>query len=124
MQEKRGSMMSQDRGSRQDIQSLPSQATNVCFCVGACIPRTKPLEAYFYSCSLVISVMSFGTRLHLFPALKSVLSGRHFQGNEEVQQAQKNFLRSLGTDFFQNGFFKLISRYDKCINVGGKYVKK
>ncbi|GBO13384.1 hypothetical protein AVEN_170891-1 [Araneus ventricosus] len=39
-------------------------------------------------------------------------------------KAAKNFLRSLGTDFYQDGFSKLISRYDKSINDGGEYVKK
>ncbi|GBN16800.1 hypothetical protein AVEN_218463-1 [Araneus ventricosus] len=85
-------------------------------------PRTKPLEAYCHSCSLVINVGSFGT--HLLSALKSALSGRHFRSNEEVQQAVKNFLRSLGTEFYQDAFLKLTSRYDKCINVCGEYVEK
>ncbi|GBO07816.1 hypothetical protein AVEN_69884-1 [Araneus ventricosus] len=76
-------------------------------------PRTKPLDAYCHSRSLVISVRSFGIYLHLFPALKSALSGRHFRSNEEVLQAVKNFLRSLATNFYQDGFLKLISRYDK-----------
>ncbi|GBN08953.1 Histone-lysine N-methyltransferase SETMAR [Araneus ventricosus] len=61
---------------------------------------------------------------HLFPALKSALSGGQFRSNEEMQKAMKNFLLSLGTDFYQDGFSKLISRYDKCINVGGEYVGK
>ncbi|GBO08978.1 hypothetical protein AVEN_5606-1 [Araneus ventricosus] len=43
--------------------------------------------------------------------------------DEEVRPAVKNFLRSLGTGFYQDGFLKLISRYDKCINVGGEYVE-
>ncbi|GBO15879.1 Histone-lysine N-methyltransferase SETMAR [Araneus ventricosus] len=60
---------------------------------------------------------------HLSPALKSVLSGRHFRSNDEVHQTVKNFLRSLGTDFYQDGFLKFISRQDKCIKVGGQYAK-
>ncbi|GBN14371.1 hypothetical protein AVEN_275146-1 [Araneus ventricosus] len=86
--------------------------------------KNKTLEAYCHSCSLVIIVSSFGTHLHLFPALKSALSGRHFRSNEEVRRAVKNFLRSPGTDFYWDGFFKLISRHDKCINVGGECVEK
>ncbi|GBM72388.1 hypothetical protein AVEN_96532-1 [Araneus ventricosus] len=62
--------------------------------------------------------------LHLFSAAKSTLSGRHFRSNEELRQAVKNYLRSLGTDFYQDGFLKLISRYEKRINVGGKYEGK
>ncbi|GBM54321.1 hypothetical protein AVEN_145930-1 [Araneus ventricosus] len=92
-------------------------------CIQAQSPRNNPaasvLEGDSCDC-LVISVRSFGTHLHLFPALKSPLSGHHFRNNEEMQQAV-NFLRSLGTDFHQDGFLKLNSRYDKCINVGGKY---
>ncbi|GBN70099.1 hypothetical protein AVEN_113574-1 [Araneus ventricosus] len=55
---------------------------------------------------------------HLFLALKSALSGRHFRSHEEVRQAVKNVLYSLGTDFYQDGFLKLILRYGKRINVG------
>ncbi|GBN59967.1 hypothetical protein AVEN_103950-1 [Araneus ventricosus] len=58
---------------------------------------------------------------HLFRALKSALSGRHVRSNEEVQPSVKNFLRSLGTDFYQDGFLKLISRC--CISVGGDVEK-
>ncbi|GBO15335.1 hypothetical protein AVEN_105388-1 [Araneus ventricosus] len=60
----------------------------------------------------------------LFPALKSTLSGRHFRSNEEVQRAVKNVLPSLGTDFYQDGFLKLILRCEKRISVGGEYVEK
>ncbi|GBL60435.1 hypothetical protein AVEN_140135-1 [Araneus ventricosus] len=59
-----------------------------------------------------------------FLAFKSALSKCFFRSNEEVQQAVKNFRRSLGTDFYQIGFLKLVSRYDKCINIGGEYVVK
>ncbi|GBN00800.1 hypothetical protein AVEN_208836-1 [Araneus ventricosus] len=64
---------------------------------------------YCHSCSLV----TFGTHLHLSPALKSARSGRHFRSNEEVRQDVRSFLRSLGTDFYKEGFSKLISRYGK-----------
>ncbi|GBM09220.1 hypothetical protein AVEN_226716-1 [Araneus ventricosus] len=39
-------------------------------------------------------------------------------------KAVKNFLHSLGTDFYQDNFLKLISLYDKCVNIDGKHVKK
>ncbi|GBL94224.1 hypothetical protein AVEN_159039-1 [Araneus ventricosus] len=44
--------------------------------------------------------------------------------DEEVRRAVENFLHSLSTDFHQDGFLKLISQYNKCINVGGEYVEK
>ncbi|GBM55260.1 hypothetical protein AVEN_18080-1 [Araneus ventricosus] len=86
--------------------------------------KNKPLKVYCHTCSLVISVRSFGTHSHLFPALKSALSGRHFRSHEEVRQAVMTFLRSVGTDFYQDGFLNLMSWYDKCINFGGEYVQK
>ncbi|GBO00260.1 hypothetical protein AVEN_59794-1 [Araneus ventricosus] len=122
--------MGQDQGCRLGgpISPIPGDEF-VLLCLLLCEvlyyrPRTKPLEAYSHSCSLVIRLRYFGTHLHLFPALKSALSGRHFRSNEEVRLAVKNFQRSLGTDFYQDGFLTLISRYDKCIKVGGKYVEK
>ncbi|GBL90214.1 hypothetical protein AVEN_130329-1 [Araneus ventricosus] len=42
---------------------------------------------------------------HLFPALKSTLSGH---AHETGVKAVKNFLRSLGTDFYEGVFLKLI----------------
>ncbi|GBM70913.1 hypothetical protein AVEN_263587-1 [Araneus ventricosus] len=86
--------------------------------------RTKFLEAYHYSCKVVVSVRSFGTHLHLFLAIKSVPSVRHFRSNEEVRQDVKNFISTLDTDFYKDGFLKLSSRYDKFINVGGEHVEK
>ncbi|GBM76213.1 hypothetical protein AVEN_86424-1 [Araneus ventricosus] len=125
VQEKGRSLMGQGRM----IQYLPSQLRMCSFVlllleIFHLRPRTKTLDAYCQSFSLVISVRAFGTHLHFSPALKSELLGRHFRSNEEARQAVKNFLRSLGTDFYQAGFLKLISRYDKCINVGGEYVEK
>ena len=59
-----------------------------------------------------------------FPILKAALSESHFQYNAEVEQAVRQFLASLGIKFYQSGFFKLIARYDKCLNVGSDYVEK
>lgn len=51
---------------------------------------------------------------HLLSSLKSAFSGHHFQNNvESVQQ----FFALQGTEFYQNGFLKLISWYDKCLSV-------
>ncbi|GBL79004.1 hypothetical protein AVEN_48962-1 [Araneus ventricosus] len=85
-------------------------------------PRTILLKAYYHFLNLVMRVMFFG--IHLFPALKSALSDHYFRRNKEVQKSVKNFLRSLGTDFYQDGFLKLISRCDKFISAGGEYVEK
>ncbi|GBM02461.1 hypothetical protein AVEN_76508-1 [Araneus ventricosus] len=118
--------MGQDRGCRpgDPISPIPGDEC-VLLCPLLCgvlhyRSIAKPLEAYCHSCSLVTKVRPFRTHIHLFPALKSALSGGHFRSNEEVRRAVKNFHRSLGIDSYQDGFLKLISRYDNCINVGGE----
>jgi histone-lysine N-methyltransferase SETMAR len=57
---------------------------------------------------------------HFFHTLKGTLEGRRFTTNEDVEAAE----RTQDTDFYQQGFFKLVKRWDKCINVGGDYVEK
>ncbi|GBM51601.1 hypothetical protein AVEN_146254-1 [Araneus ventricosus] len=104
MQEKGESLMGQDRGCRKGDPISPIPCNERLSCPLLCWilhyrPRTKPLEAYCHSCSLVITVRGSGTHLHLFPAFKSSLSGRHFRRNEELEQTV-NFLCSMGTDFY------------------------
>jgi histone-lysine N-methyltransferase SETMAR len=55
-----------------------------------------------------------------FPTLKRTLEGRRFTTNEVVEAA----VRTQDTDFYQQGFFKFVKRWDKCINVSGDYVEK
>jgi histone-lysine N-methyltransferase SETMAR len=57
---------------------------------------------------------------HFFLTLKRTLEGRRFTTNEDVEAA----VRTQDADFYQQGFFKLVKWWDKCINVGGDYVEK
>jgi hypothetical protein len=57
---------------------------------------------------------------HFFPSLKKTLEGRRFTTNEDAEAA----VRTQDTDFYQQGFFKLVKRWDKCISVGGDYVEE
>jgi hypothetical protein len=57
---------------------------------------------------------------HFFPSLKRTLGGRRFTTNEDAEAA----IWTQDTDFYQQGFFKLVKQWDKCINVGGDYVEK
>jgi histone-lysine N-methyltransferase SETMAR len=57
---------------------------------------------------------------HVFPTLKSTLDVRSFTTNEDAEAA----VRTQDTDFYQQGSFKLVKRWDKCINVGGDFVEK
>lgn len=43
----------------------------------------------------------------------------YFQNYAEMIQAVPKFLAYQDTEFYQSGFFKLVARYEKCINVGG-----
>jgi hypothetical protein len=61
---------------------------------------------------------------HLFPALKEFLGGRRFKSDEEVKDAIKEWLNGLVADVYDEGIQNLITRYDKCLNVGGDYVQK
>jgi histone-lysine N-methyltransferase SETMAR len=57
---------------------------------------------------------------HFFPTLNRTLEGSHFTTKEDVEAA----VRTQDTDFYQQEFFKLVKRWDKCTNAGGDYVEK
>jgi histone-lysine N-methyltransferase SETMAR len=61
---------------------------------------------------------------HLFPKLKEFLGGRRFRSDEEVKDAVKEWLNGLAVEVYDEGIQKLVTRYDKCLNVGGDYVEK
>jgi hypothetical protein len=60
----------------------------------------------------------------LFPKFKEYLGGRLFKSNEEVEDAVKERLNGLAAEVYDEGIQKLVTRYDKCLNVGGDYVEK
>jgi len=60
---------------------------------------------------------------HLF--IKMVwLATQRFHTNEELMDGVNNWLHNLAALFFNKGLQKLVSRYDKCLNVDGNYVEK
>jgi histone-lysine N-methyltransferase SETMAR len=61
---------------------------------------------------------------HFFPVLKKTLEGRRFTTNEDTEAPVWTFVHTQDTDFYQQGFFKLVRQWDKCINVNGDYVEK
>jgi hypothetical protein len=64
------------------------------------------------------------SNFHFFPTLKRTLEGWRFTTNEDVEAAVRTFVHTHDTDFYQQGFFKLVKRWDKCINVSGDYIEK
>ena len=61
---------------------------------------------------------------HLFLHLKSFLAGRRFHDDNEVKEAVTTSFTSQAASFYDEGIQKLVPRYDKCLNNGGKYVEK
>jgi hypothetical protein len=71
--------------------------------------------------------MAYRNRLrvdfHLFPKLNEFLGGRRLKSDEEVKDAVKEWLNGLAAEVYDEGIQKLVTRYDKCLNVGGNYVE-
>ena len=60
---------------------------------------------------------------HLFLKMKEHLAGKHAD-DEDLQHAVVDCLNSQAAVWYEEGINKLVSRYDKCINVQGDYVEK
>jgi transposase len=58
---------------------------------------------------------------HLFSKMKVWLGTQHFCSNKELMDGVNNWLNTLAALFFDEGLQKLVSRYDKCLNVDGNY---
>jgi transposase len=61
---------------------------------------------------------------HLFVKMKVWLATQRFHTNEELMDGVNNWLHNLAAPFFGEGLQKLVSRYDKCLNVDGNCVEK
>jgi hypothetical protein len=60
----------------------------------------------------------------LFGPLKELFGGRHSADDEEVEVEVRKWLRQQSKDFCAAGFDAPVKQCDKCINVGGGYIKK
>jgi hypothetical protein len=56
--------------------------------------------------------------------MKVSLATQRFHTNEELMVGVNKWLHNLAAPFFDEGLQKLVSRYDKCLNVDGNYVEK
>jgi hypothetical protein len=52
------------------------------------------------------------------------LGGKRLSNDEEVEMEVRKWPRKQSKDFYDAGFDALVKRWDKCISVGGGYVKK
>jgi transposase len=61
---------------------------------------------------------------HLFGPLKDHLRGHHYETDGAVQEAVRSWLRGAGRDFYRRGMFKILQRWQKCIDRDGYFVEK
>jgi hypothetical protein len=61
---------------------------------------------------------------HLFGKLKVHLSGKGFASDQEVENETRNWLTNLDANFYAAGVLKLVSCWNKCLNLFGDYVEK
>jgi hypothetical protein len=59
----------------------------------------------------------------VFLHLKNFLGGRWFHDDNRVKEAVNTWFSSQVASFYNSGIQKLVPRYDKCLNNGGKYVQ-
>jgi len=60
----------------------------------------------------------------LFPKLKEHLKGQRFSCDKEVKSAVRKWFQKQNTNFFKDGFQKLVQHWWKCIEVHGDFVEK
>ena len=56
--------------------------------------------------------------------MKEHLAGKRHADDEDLQHAVVDCLNSQAAVWYEEGIGKLVSRYDKCLNVQGDYVEK
>ena len=56
--------------------------------------------------------------------MKEHLAGKRHADDEDLQHAVVDWLNSQAPVWYEEGISKLVSRYDKCLNVQGDYVEK
>jgi hypothetical protein len=53
--------------------------------------------------------------------MKLKLRGRRFESTEEIKAKSQEVLKMLKQNDFQHCFGSWISRWDRCVNIGGDY---
>ncbi|GJQ69495.1 hypothetical protein Trydic_g6600 [Trypoxylus dichotomus] len=66
----------------------------------------------------------FPSDFYLFGSMEAHLSGKRFKDDDELQDEVRQDLKNLDRTFNEEGIQKLVSRWDKCLNIGGHYVEK
>jgi histone-lysine N-methyltransferase SETMAR len=61
---------------------------------------------------------------HLFRKLKDFFGWQTPQKRRRIEGCRQGWLNGLAAEVYDEGIQKLVTRYDKCLNVGGDYVEK
>ena len=61
---------------------------------------------------------------HLFLKMKEHLAGKRHADDEDLQHAVVDWLNSQAALWYEEGISKLVSQYEKCLNVQGDCVEK
>lgn len=61
---------------------------------------------------------------HLFPNMKKPLRGVRFESLNDVKRAINRWIAETPKNFFEDGLKKLVTRWDKCIQLNGDYIEK
>jgi histone-lysine N-methyltransferase SETMAR len=61
---------------------------------------------------------------HVFGPLKKFLAGQRLISDDDTKTAVRLWFRSQPAEFYNSGIYKLVLRWDKCLNRGGDYVEK
>jgi hypothetical protein len=59
----------------------------------------------------------------LFQISEEYFGGRRFKSSEQVLDVIKQWINGLTAKVYHKGVQKLVTRYDKCFNVGGEHVE-
>ena len=55
---------------------------------------------------------------------KKHLKGNHYDSDEEVVEAVRQWCREQSPEFFADGIRQLVRRWQLCVDRGGDYVEK
>jgi len=77
----------------------------------------------FHSTRSVVWCVQWSVDSYLFKD-EGAPSGKQFTDDEDLQHAVMDWLSSQAAVWYEEGISKLVSRYDKCLNVQGDYVEK
>ena len=58
---------------------------------------------------------------HLFGPLKDELCGHHFETDDDVKRAVREWVKKTESAFFRAGFRRWVERWEKCVLAGGDW---